>query len=103
MVCAAPYLSVLSMTNVSSQLLRQFHRDDQPAPAHWGDWTAASCCMPRQNCVERDSWVQARDSKSGLQFANIYGIQVALGNANFFEERFRTCAKLLPAHLEVCP
>jgi len=59
--------------------------------------------MPRQNCVERSSWISPRDSNSGLLFSNIYGLQVALGNADFHAETFRQCTSLLGEHRDICP
>ena len=64
-------------------------------------WQRMSCCMPRQNCKNRDSWVSARDVT--LRFLNMFGLQVALGNCNFHLETFRTCKLYPDGILPFCP
>lgn len=64
-------------------------------------WEGLNCCMPRQNCVTRSTWVSPMDK--ALSFLQIFGLQVALGNCNFHAESFRAC-KLYPnGGIEVCP
>eukprot|EP01038_Epipyxis_sp_PR26KG_P010863 gene10863-14580_t len=53
------------------------------------DWFDFQCCMPLQNCVERNYWVHVKNSS--VPIINIYGIQVPLGNSNFHTETFRAC------------
>ena len=48
-----------------------------------------SCCMPRQNCGERKSWKNIKDT--AVPIVNIYGLYVPLGNVNFLEEKYRYC------------
>ena len=59
-----------------------------------------SCCMPRQNCVERKTWVSVKNQSAPI--VNVYGLQVALGNLNFFEEKLRACV-MHSTRLSVCP
>jgi hypothetical protein len=51
------------------------------------------CCLPRQNCNNRESWVPI--GHNGLSFIEIEGLMCALGNNNFRQGLFRAC-KLLP-------
>lgn len=52
-------------------------------------WSDMNCCLERQNCGNRKSWLSVKDSR--VPVLNIYGLYVPLGNANFFEETYRTC------------
>ena len=85
------------------QLLRKYHRFDGPSGETVHSWTNMTCCMPRQNCIERNSWIRAHTNDQRLKFAEILGLQVALGNANFHEESFRACTDLSLNHIEICP
>ncbi len=51
--------------------------------------SALSCCLPRQNCVDREDWVKIGDKQ--LPLMTYDGMLVALGNANFRDETFRPC------------
>ena len=64
----------------------QFVYDSSQPDANAG----ASCCLPRQQCVERKSWVKIGDPK--IPFVVLDGMLVALGNANFRDETFRVCS-----------
>lgn len=55
-----------------------------------GAWTTQSCCMPRQNCGERKSWLPVADPK--VPVINYYGLYVPLGNVNFLAESYRYCS-----------
>ena len=63
------------------------HRDIQSI--HDGAWADQSCCMPRQNCQERKTWVPI--ANSSVPIINYYGLYVPLGNVNFLAESFRAC------------
>ena len=63
------------------------HRDIQSI--HDGAWAGQSCCMPRQNCQERKTWVPIANST--VPIINYYGLYVPLGNVNFLAESFRAC------------
>jgi hypothetical protein len=63
-------------------------------------WMNESCCMPRQNCDDRDSWVSIKDPKVAV--VNYYGLYVPLGNTNFLSETIRRCA-LTKYVGEFCP
>jgi hypothetical protein len=69
---------------------------------HFG-WLSHSCCMPRQNCLERDNWVPLLNEN--LPYMNIYGLHVALGNSNFHKLAYRPCTMLDKAVVEhnYCP
>ena len=56
--------------------------------SHFG-WMRHSCCMPRQNCLERDEWVPLLHPS--LPYMNIFGLHVALGNSNFHKLSYRPC------------
>jgi hypothetical protein len=53
-------------------------------------WMSQSCCMPRQNCQERKSWVSIADAR--VPVINYYGLYVPLGNVNFLAESYRACS-----------
>jgi hypothetical protein len=71
-------------------------------------WRRFSCCLPRQNCIERKSWISLTMSERSLsdkelrhnmtaqdQFVPIldyHGMHVPLGNSHFRRELFRHCA-----------
>ncbi|KAJ1380521.1 hypothetical protein B484DRAFT_412025, partial [Ochromonadaceae sp. CCMP2298] len=61
------------------------------------DWADMSCCLPRQTCQGgRKTWrhIREKGDKAGtpeVAILNIYGIQTALGNADFHKESYRTC------------
>lgn len=64
------------------------------------EWMTQSCCMPRQNCVERKSWLSIKDP--AVPVINYYGLYVPLGNVNFLDEMYRAC-KLTSYIGEYCP
>lgn len=63
-------------------------------------WMAQSCCLPRQNCQERKTWLSVHDPN--LPVINYYGLYVPLGNVNFLNEEYRGCvmSDLIP---DYCP
>ena len=63
-------------------------------------WMAQSCCLPRQNCQERKTWLSVFDPN--LPVINYYGLYVPLGNVNFLNEEYRGCvmSDLIP---DYCP
>ena len=69
---------------------------------HFG-WLKHSCCMPRQNCLERDNWIHLLNAN--LPYINIYGLHVALGNSNFHKLAYRPCAihEKAAVDLNYCP
>ncbi len=52
------------------------------------------CCIPRQNCNNRDSWVSVADSS--VKVLEFYGLYVPLGNSNFHLEKYRACQFIDP-------
>ena len=52
-------------------------------------WMNQSCCLERQNCVERKSWRNIKDPL--VPIINYYGLYVPLGNVNFLREDYRYC------------
>ncbi len=79
-----------------------------------------SCCLNRQNCLNRNDWVHGSDPK--VTFMRIYGIlcsfvllcysnnffllvgmSVALGNCNFHQETYRTCTVRSKDKTTICP
>jgi hypothetical protein len=65
------------------------------------DWMDMQCCMPRQHCTERKEWRHMSDPR--VEVLNIFGIQTALGNADFHKESYRTCTLYEVGGLEYCP
>eukprot|EP01040_Poterioochromonas_malhamensis_P009990 gene9990-10856_t len=64
------------------------------------DWMHQSCCMPRQNCMERTTWKNVKDPV--VPMINYYGLYVPLGNINFLKEDYRYC-NLTPYIGDYCP
>lgn len=52
-------------------------------------WMKQSCCMPRQNCVERKTWKSIKEKE--VPVINYHGLHVPLGNVNFLDEKYRYC------------
>ena len=67
---------------------RQLNHDGNQL--HGDDWRDSSCCLPRQNCIERKTWKHISNS-SAVPVVNVYGIQVPLGNTHFRIESYRGC------------
>jgi hypothetical protein len=72
----------------SSRVIAEAHKRDL-APMVDGAWASQSCCLPRQNCQERKSWLPITDPK--VPVINYYGLYVPLGNVNFLAESYRSC------------
>jgi hypothetical protein len=69
------------------------------------DWRDLSCCMPRQNCIERVTWVPIA-KKETVPLLNYSGIIVPLGNSNYLLESYRSCTmmpKQLDGETSFCP
>eukprot|EP01032_Pedospumella_encystans_P009104 gene9104-10749_t len=73
----------------SNRVMAEAHNRDL-STAIDGAWAQQSCCMPRQNCQERKSWLPVGDTK--VPFINYYGLYVPLGNVNFLAESYRYCS-----------
>jgi hypothetical protein len=69
------------------QISSEIKEDDNEETGTWG---GSSCCLPRQNCIERRSWKHV-SNKSAIPIASIYGIQVPLGNSHYRIESYRGC------------
>lgn len=54
------------------------------------DWRNMRCCMPRQNCLDRNTWVSI--ASPSVPLVNYSGLIVPLGNADFLMERYRSCS-----------
>lgn len=65
------------------------------------DWLNMSCCMPRQNCKDRKTWISVSDTN--VNIINIFGLQVPLGNMNFHEEKLRSCTLKNDGGNQICP
>jgi hypothetical protein len=63
-------------------------------------WMHQSCCLQRQNCVERKTWYSIKDQH--VPVINYYGLYVPLGNVNFLDEKYRSC-KIGPYLNDFCP
>jgi len=63
-------------------------------------WMYQSCCLQRQNCVERKTWYSIKDSH--VPVINYYGLYVPLGNVNFLDEKYRSC-NIGPYLNDYCP
>ena len=69
---------------------------------HFG-WLKYSCCLPRQNCLERDNWAPLMSAE--VPYMNIFGLHIALGNSNFHKLSYRPCTMFDKAHVDAyyCP
>jgi len=63
-------------------------------------WMHQSCCLQRQNCVERKTWYNIKDAH--VPIINYYGLYVPLGNVNFLDEKYRSC-NIGPYLNDYCP
>lgn len=63
-------------------------------------WMNQSCCLPRQNCIERTTWKSVKSPV--VPMINYYGLYVPLGNINFLREEYRYCY-LSPYIGDYCP
>lgn len=63
----------------SDRIMREVHQKNVSETRN--EWMRQSCCLPRQNCVERKSWVPLADPS--VSVINYYGLLVPLGNVNF--------------------
>ncbi len=70
-----------------------------PADHHAMEWTEMRCCLPRQTCTERTSWISVRNASVPL--VRVFGLQLALGNINFHEEKLRACHLHIPSDLSL--
>lgn len=53
-------------------------------------WSTLKCIMPLQFCsVDRKSWIPLKNESVSL--LNIYGLQVPLGNCDYFSQSYRPC------------
>lgn len=74
-------------------------------PSQPDTWASYQCCMKRQNCANRDDYILlTNDTKHEINFIDVHGIDVILGNVNFMLESYRHCSltKLNPA-APYCP
>jgi len=72
----------------SNRVIGEVHKRDMK-PMVDGAWATQSCCLPRQNCQERKTWLPIADP--GVPVINYYGLYVPLGNVNFLAESYRSC------------
>ena len=69
------------------------------ATNHPLDWEQRSCCLPRQNCMERSAFVRPRNRS--LEFVNIYGLQVCVRVYTFLLFLLLTSASVVVAAVVV--
>lgn len=62
----------------------------EPKSIEENKWMTQSCCMPRQNCVNRKDWKFLKEPE--VRVMSYYGLYVPLGNVNFLMEQYRTCS-----------
>lgn len=79
----------------------QYHHHRNISLFHPFDWYDMNCCLPRQNCRDRKTWLKV--SNETIPILNIYGLQVPLGNTNFHEETYRGCQLYPLGGLSFCP
>jgi hypothetical protein len=85
----------------STRVITEVHQKTPLNDTH--SWQHMSCCLPRQNCDNRLSWVHIKDPQ--VEMINYLGLHVPLGNVDFLLERFRSC-KMIPQMLDAytfCP
>ncbi len=83
----------------SDRVTSEIHKRDAKSIGE-NVWMNQSCCLPRQNCVERKTWLPIKDKR--VPIINYHGLYVPLGNVNFLDEQFRSC-KLSPYVGDYCP
>lgn len=83
----------------SKEMVTKIHKRD-PDSIKLNDWMSQSCCMERQNCQNRKTWVEITDPSVGVM--NYYGLYVPLGNINFLTESYRAC-RISPYIGDYCP
>jgi len=64
-------------------------------------WEKMTCCIPRQNCWDRKSWISVKDTDVAI--VNIYGLYTPLGNSNFHSEHYRHCSISVDGKDDICP
>lgn len=86
------------LMSYSNRAIQEVHKKTV-SPVH-EEWEGTmSCCLERQNCGDRKTWVKLRDSK--VPVLNYYGLYIPLGNVNFLDEKYRSCK--LGQYVDVCP
>jgi hypothetical protein len=65
------------------------------------DWKTMNCCIERQNCGDRKSWISVKNDS--VPIVNVYGLWCPLGNSNFHEEKYRTCVLNKEGGWPYCP
>lgn len=73
----------------SDRILREIHQRELATIKKPNAWMGQSCCIQRQNCMDRKTWVSLKDSK--VPIINYYGLYIPLGNVNFLDEMYRSC------------
>ena len=82
-------------------ILQHYHKRNNSAFGPL-DFLQQNCCTRRQNCHgKRDDWLHVRNASVAV--ANLYGLQVPLGNNNFHAETYRPCVLDPFGATEVCP
>ena len=97
-------------------------------PNEWNSWNERSCCLQRDACQGRKAFIHIGKSGNGglrgawekkrnkpsphgdgvggsaekVSVQDIYGLQVPLGNTNFFAETYRSCT-MYDQKVDVCP
>lgn len=71
----------------SDRVIGEVHK--RPLPPE-NQWMNQSCCLPRQNCIERKEWKSIKHE--AVPVINYYGLYVPLGNVNFLDEQYRYCS-----------
>jgi hypothetical protein len=82
----------------SYRVITEIHK--RQVDTNHNKWMEQSCCLPRQNCQERQTWLSI--ANPDLPVINYYGLYVPLGNVNFLNEEYRGC-QLSPLIPDYCP
>jgi hypothetical protein len=87
------------LMSYSDRIMTEIHKK-QISLQHQTSWEQEmSCCMERQNCKDRKTWVKIYDPKVAV--LNYLGLYVPLGNVNFLDEKYRSC--VMGPYQEICP
>ena len=106
------YINITTIVTSEMNSIGLYHRSLQSLPNkkkknvidvndnRYNHWMNASCCMPRQNCINRKTWIKVIDSS--VPVMNIFNLLVPLGNTNFHIESYRSC-EFYSKRIRICP
>ena len=65
-------------THILGIVMETMHKKKKPVISeNLNSWKNQSCCLERQNCMGRQTWVNIQHPT--ISYINMYGLNVALG------------------------